>query len=178
MAGAASTSKVSAIKLALAAQRLRADSGQMELLQSEPIAVIGLGCRLPGGADGPDNYWRILESGTDAVREISEDRWDIDRFYDPNPRAPAKMATRWAGLLDRIDLFDAEFFGIAPREAASLDPQQRLLLEVSWEALNDAGHPPEKLGGSSTGVFFATYNSDYSRLLFQNLPQIDAHASS
>jgi acyl transferase domain-containing protein/NAD(P)-dependent dehydrogenase (short-subunit alcohol dehydrogenase family) len=169
---------LSAVKLALAARRLRTEGGGVDLLQSEPIAVIGAGCRLPGSVNTLDDYWRALESGTDAIREIPAARWDINDYYDPNPRVPAKMSTRWAGLLDQVDLFDAEFFGIAPREAASMDPQQRLLLEVSWEALNDAGFPPEGLSGSSAGVFFAIYNSDYSRLLFRHVSQIDGHASS
>jgi mycoketide-CoA synthase len=169
---------MSAIKLALAARRLREEGGGGDLLRSEPIAVIGIGCRLPGGITTPEDYWRALEGGTDAIREIPLTRWDIDAYYDPNPRAPAKMSSRWAGLLDRLDLFDADFFGIAPREAASMDPQQRLLLEVSWEALNDAGRPPESLAGTATGVFFALYNSDYSRLLLGDVAQIDGHASS
>ncbi len=168
----------SALKLALTAQRLRAESGGADLLQSEPIAIIGLGCRFPGGASTPEKFWRLLESGTDAVREIPPERWDIDLYYDPDPTVPGKMSTRWAGLLDQTDQFDAEFFGIAPREAAAMDPQQRLLLEVAWETLNDAGRPPESLNDSSTGVFFALYNSDYARLQFSDPTTIGAHTSS
>jgi acyl transferase domain-containing protein/NADPH:quinone reductase-like Zn-dependent oxidoreductase/NAD(P)-dependent dehydrogenase (short-subunit alcohol dehydrogenase family)/acyl carrier protein len=169
---------MSAIKLALAARRLREQGGGADLRSCEPIAVIGMGCRLPGGINTPDDYWRLLESGTDAVREVPATRWDVDAYFDPDPRAPSKISSRWAGMLDQLALFDAGFFGIAPREAASMDPQQRLLLEVSWDALNDAGRPPESLGGSATGVFFALYNSDYARLLLDDVAHIDGHASS
>ena len=172
------SASMSAVKLALTAQRLRAESGGADLLQSEPIAIIGLGCRFPGGASTPDKFWRLLETGTDAVREIPPERWDIDSYYDPDLSVPAKMSTRWAGLLDQVDEFDAEFFGIAPREAAAMDPQQRLLLEVAWETLNDAGRPPESLSDSSTGIFFAIYNTDYARLQFSDPATIGAHTSS
>ena len=175
---AGATKPMSAIKLALAAQRLRNEAGGANPLQSEPIAIVGLGCQFPGGASSPELFWRVLEQGTDAVREISADRWNIEALYDPDSRTPGKMSTRWAGLLDNIDKFDAEFFGIAPRESARMDPQQRLLLEVTWEALNDSGYPPESLGGSDTGVFFAVYNNDYARLQFRQPSAIDAHTSS
>jgi mycoketide-CoA synthase len=168
----------SALKLALTAQRLRAESGGTDLLQSEPIAIIGLGCRFPGGAATPEKFWRLLESGTDAVREIPPDRWDINAYYDADSSVPARMTTKWAGLLDQVDQFDADFFGIAPREAAAMDPQQRLLLEVAWETLNDAGRPPESLSNTSTGIFFALYNSDYARLQFSDPATISAHTSS
>jgi len=169
---------MSAVKLALTARRLRSELADADLLQSEPIAIVGLGCRFPGGASTPHRFWRLLETGTDAVREIPPERWDINTYYDSNPAAPAKMNTRWAGLLDQVDQFDAEFFGIAPREAAALDPQQRLLLEVTCETLNDAGYPPETLSNSPTGVFFAIYNSDYSRLQFSDPLTIGAHTIS
>ncbi|MBV8587789.1 MAG: type I polyketide synthase, partial [Verrucomicrobia bacterium] len=169
---------MSAVKLALTARRLRAELADADLLQSEPIAIVGLGCRFPGGASTPDKFWRLLETGTDAVREIPPERWDVDAYFDLDPGAPAKMSTKWAGLLDQVDQFDAEFFGIAPREAAALDPQQRLLLEVTCETLNDAGYPPESLSNSSTGVFFAIYNSDYARLQFSDPLTIGAHTIS
>ena len=157
---------------------MRTEGVGADVLISEPIAIVGIGCRFPGGASSPERYWQLLRTGTDAIREISPDRWDIGAYYDPDSRTPGKMSTRWAGLLDDIDQFDAEFFGIAPREAASMDPQQRLLLEVSWEALNDSGYPPESLGESDTGVFFAVYNSDYARLQFSRPSDINAHTSS
>src|SRR4051794_28116261 len=99
----------------------------------EPIAVVGLGCRFPGGANSPAAYWQLLRDGVDAVSEVPADRWDIDAYFDPNPDAPGKMYTRWGGFIKGVDLFEPQFFGIAPREAVSLDPQQRLLLEVAWE---------------------------------------------
>ena len=157
---------------------MRTEGVGADVLISEPIAIVGIGCRFPGGASSPERYWQLLRTGTDAIREISPDRWDIGAYYDPDSRTPGKMSTRWAGLLDDIDQFDAEFFGIAPREAAGMDPQQRLLLEVSWEALNDSGYPPESLGESDTGVFFAVYNSDYARLQFSRPSDINAHTSS
>src|SRR5262245_26922146 len=97
---------------------------------AEPVAVIGIGCLLPGGVAGPADYWRLLVNRTDAVRRVPPERWDADAYYDPDFDAPGKMATRHGGFLDAaVDQFDAAFFGISPREAASLDPQQRLLLE-------------------------------------------------
>ena len=108
--------------------------------RSEPIAVIGLGCRFPHARD-PEQFWQMLCRGEDAVSEVPASRWPMEDFYDPNPDAPGKMSTRWAGFLDGVDEFDPEFFGISPREA-TMDPQQRLLLEVGWEALENAGQGP------------------------------------
>ena len=126
--------------------RLRA----AEQARREPIAVIGIGCRLPGGAVTPEAYWQLLQDGVDAIGEVPADRWQIDDYYDPNPDAPGKMATRYGAFLDGVDGFDSRFFGISPREAASMDPQQRLLLEVGWEALENAAQAPDKLEGSRT----------------------------
>lgn len=100
---------------------------------SEPIAVIGLGCRFPGAKD-PKAFWQLLRSGTSAISEVPKERWDIDRYYDPEPGTPGKMYTRYGGFIEQIDRFDSGFFGISPREAERIDPQQRLLLEVVWEA--------------------------------------------
>ena len=120
--------------------------------EQESIAIVGIGCRFPG-ADGPEAFWRLLRDGVDAIGEVPGDRWNLAVFYDPDPATPGKMSTRWGGFLERVDEFDARFFGIAPREAARMDPQQRLLLEVAWEALEDAGQAPDRLAGSDTGVF-------------------------
>ena len=134
--------------------------------QNEPIAVIGMGCRFPGGVDNPETYWRLLRDGVDAITEIPRDRWDIDAYYDPDPEVPGKMYTRYGGFLSGIDRFDTEFFGISPRESLHIDPQQRLLLEVSWEALENAGLVPGKLSGSNTGVFVGLFMDDYAQRSF------------
>ncbi len=134
-----------------------------EQAKTEPIAVIGLGCRFPGGANDPDQFWSILQEGVDAVIEVPSDRWNIDDYYDPDPEIPGKMYTRYGGFLrEPIDQFDPEFFGISPREAMRMDPQQRLLLEVSWEALEHAGQAAEQLRHSRTGVFMGLCWDDYA----------------
>ena len=132
---------------------------------SEPIAVIGLGCRFPGAKD-PEAFWQLLRSGTSAISEVPKERWDIDRYYDPEPGTPGKMYTRYGGFIEQIDRFDPEFFGISPREAERIDPQQRLLLEVVWSALENACIPPTSLSGSQTGVFIGCGNYEYGFLLF------------
>lgn len=129
-----------------------------------PVAIIGIGCRFPGGVTGPDSYWRLLSGGVDATRDLPPGRWDVDKFYDPEPGKSGKMATFHGGFLERIDEFDAQFFGISPREAIWLDPQQRMLLQVTWEALEDAGQVAEQLAGSDTGVFVGGFTLDYQLL--------------
>ena len=135
----------------------------LENAQREPIAVIGMGCRFPGNAMDAGSFWTILENGIDTVSEVPRDRWDIDAYYDPDPDAPAKMATRWGAFIDHIDRFDASFFGISPKEATSMDPQQRILLEVCWEALENAGISPESMAGSATGVFIGIIGEEYGQ---------------
>ncbi|GAB3109628.1 type I polyketide synthase [Streptomyces calidiresistens] len=130
----------------------------------EPIAIIGIGCHFPGGATNPTAFWQLLCSGTDATREIPDDRWDTGKFYDPDGGKLGKMSTTRGGFLDRVDEFDAHFFGISPREAVWLDPQQRLLLRTTWEALEDAGQAAERLAGSDTGVFIGGFTLDYKLL--------------
>ena len=121
----------------------------------EPIAIVGLGCRFPGGAEDPASFWKLLHDGVDAVTPSPAERWDVGRFYDPDPETAGKIYTRQGAFLGSIDRFDARLFGISPREAASMDPQQRLLLEVGWEALEDSGQAPDGLSESKTGVFVA-----------------------
>ncbi|MCP4692062.1 MAG: polyketide synthase, partial [Desulfobacterales bacterium] len=133
--------------------------------ESEPIAIIGMGCRLPGGADDPASFWRLLEAGVDAISETPPDRWDVDALHDPDPDAPGKICTRFGGFLSDVAGFDHRFFGVSPMEALSMDPQQRLLLEVSCEAAENAGLPLETLKGSRTGVFVGITTQDYSRVL-------------
>ncbi|MDL5205932.1 type I polyketide synthase [Streptomyces sp. ALI-76-A] len=137
-----------------------------EARESEPIAIVGMGCRFPGGVSGPDDLWRLLEDGTDTMTDWPRDRgWDVDALYDPEPGTPGRSYTRTGGFVDRVADFDASFFGISPREAVGTDPQQRLLLEICWEALERAGIDPLALRGSRTGVFSGTNLQDYPALL-------------
>ena len=151
----------------LAIEELQAKLDTVEKQRHEPIAIIGVGCRIPGGANDPDEFWRLLHEGRSGVREIASDRWDSDAYYDPNPDAPGKIATRFGGFLDQVDRFEPQFFGIAPREALTMDPQQRLLLEVSWEALEHAGQSPVRLGRTRTGVYIGVCTNDYAQLLLE-----------
>ena len=144
---------------------------------TEPIAVIGVGCRFPG-ANSPEAFWQLLKNGVDAISEVPKDRWDIESFYDPNPDTPGKMMIRFGGFINSIDQFDPQFFGISPREAARMDPQQRLLLEVAWEALENAGIAAEKVAGTNTGVFIGISNNDYSIPQYFNHDNIDAYSGT
>jgi acyl transferase domain-containing protein/aryl carrier-like protein len=146
-------------------QALQAKLAAIERSRNEPIAIVGMGCRFPGGAENPERFWQRLRDGFDAIREVTPDRWDVDAHYDPDPATPGKMYARHAGLLDRVDAFDAGFFGISPRECESMDPQQRLLLEVAWEALEDAGLPRERLSEGQTGTYVGVMFHDYSQLI-------------
>lgn len=134
---------------------------------NEPLAIVGIGCRLPGDADSADALWKLVCDGVDATREVPETRWHAARFHDPHASKVGKIVTKRGGFLDEIDQFDAQFFGISPREAHSLDPQQRLLLHTTWEALEDAGIPADTLAGTDVGVFVGGFTLDYQ--LLQNL---------
>ena len=147
-----------------ALQKMRAKLDAIERSRTEPIAIIGMGCRFPGGVHDPEAFWSLLRGGVDAVTEFPRDRWDIDAYYDPNPEALGKMYTRWGGFLRSVDEFDPQFFGISPKETESLDPQQRLLLTVAWEALENAGQAPKQLAGSRAGIFVGIGQMDYARL--------------
>jgi len=125
------------------------------------IAIVGMACRFPGGADTPEAFWELLVGGVDAVGRVPADRWDADRWYDPEPKTPGKSYVREGAFVDGVDGFDPLFFGMSPREAASLDPQQRLLLEVSFEALERAGLAGDGLKGSSVGVYCGIPESSY-----------------
>ncbi len=149
-----------------------------EKRQREPIAVVGMGCRFPGGVDSPDAYWQLLRDGVDAMTEVPPDRWDINEYYDPDPEAPGKVYAREGGHVDGLDLFDPHFFRISPREALTLDPQQRLLLEVVWEALEDAGEPADAVRGSNTGFFVGLSWHDYERNAYgMNPERLDAYSA-
>ncbi|MCP4397915.1 MAG: SDR family NAD(P)-dependent oxidoreductase [bacterium] len=147
-------------------QSLRLRSGQASIANQEPIAIIGMGCRFPG-AENIETFWQLLRNGVNAITEVPPDRWDIDEFYDQDSNVPGKMHTRYGGFVSDVDLFDAGFFGLSPKEARTMDPQQRLLLEVSWEALEHAGLDPEGLNGSRTGVFTGISANDYSQMLMK-----------
>ncbi|MCK6562456.1 SDR family NAD(P)-dependent oxidoreductase [bacterium] len=148
-----------------AVKDMRAKLEALEQAKKEPIAIVGLACRLPGGVRDRRSYWHLLANGIDAVSEIPADRWDVEAYYDPDPEAPGKMYTRHGSFVSDIDKFDPQFFGIAPREAASMDPQQRMLLEVTWEALENAGYAPDKLAGSAAGVFVGISTNDFAHYL-------------
>lgn len=135
------------------------------LSKKEPIAIIGMSCHFPGGANNPEELWTLLRSGTDAISGIPPDRWNIEAFYDSDPDAPGKMYVRNGGFLGDISKFDAQFFGISPREAIRMDPQQRLLAEVAWEACENAGLAVDRLAASQTGVFIGLMNkNEYAQL--------------
>jgi acyl transferase domain-containing protein/NADP-dependent 3-hydroxy acid dehydrogenase YdfG/acyl carrier protein len=143
----------------------------------EPIAIVGVGCRFPGAND-PDAFWDLLRTGSDAISEIPDSRWPLSAYYDPDPNAPGKIYTRYAGLLDSVDGFDAELFRVSAREARAMDPQQRLLLEVAWEALESAGIAPDGLAGTPTGVFVGISNSEYTLAQLTASPKADIEAHS
>ncbi|MEW9899307.1 beta-ketoacyl synthase N-terminal-like domain-containing protein [Chitinivorax sp. PXF-14] len=146
-------------------------------VSAEPIAIVGMACRLPGAPD-LDAFWALLQSGRDAISEVPAERWDIEQWYDADPSTPGKMATRWGGFIEQADGFDADFFNISPREAAAMDPQQRLLLQLAWHALEDAGIHPDAIRGSRTGSFVGISSSDYARLQAGASGLLSAHAGT
>jgi acyl transferase domain-containing protein/NADPH:quinone reductase-like Zn-dependent oxidoreductase/acyl carrier protein len=145
------------------------------LLVREPVAVIGMSCRYPGGIDSPERFWQLLVRGEHVIREGPQGRWDVDAFYDPDVDVPGRCTSRWAGYFDDITGFDAAFFGISPREATTMDPQHRLMIELAWEALERAGMPPRDLGGTRTGVFAGMCHSEYIGRLAGRYEDIDAY---
>lgn len=138
----------------------------------ETVAIVGVGCRFPGGGDGPAAFWDLLCRGVDGIREVPPDRWNAAAFYDPRTGRPGRTYTKWAGFVDGIDRFDPGFFGISPREADFMDPQQRLLLMMTWEALEDAGLRWDQVWSSPTGVFVGISTNDYSMM------QTDSYGAS
>ncbi len=170
---------LSPIKRALLEIReLRGRLADAEAAAHEPVALVGAGLRLPGGVNDMAGLWALLSQGRDAITGIPADRWDVDALVDDDDDAPGKMITRHGGFIEGVDQFDAEFFGIAPREAQSMDPQQRVLLETAWHALEDAAIAPNLLAGSATGVFLGVCNNDYGRMLFAQRDQIDTYVAT
>ena len=147
---------------------------------TEPLAIIGIGCRFPGRSNTPHEFWNLLLSGTDAITEIPPDRFDLSQLFDPAVSKPGTIYTRWGGFLENIDQFDAAFFGISPREAARMDPQHRLLLEASWEALEDAGIPADRIAGTDVGVFVGISTHDYGDVQMYpvNRELLDHHSNT
>ena len=157
----------------LALRKLRKRLDEIETARREPIAIVGLGCRFPG-ADGPEAYWNVLASGRDVVTQIPAERWNSEAIFG---RDAAML--QHAGVLDDVEHFDADFFGITGREALLLDPQQRLILEVVWEALEHAGIPATGLRGSDTGVFVGMTTTDYLRVITRRMrtAELDAYVA-
>ena len=147
---------------------------------SEPIAIVGIGCRLPGGANDPDGFWRILRDKVDTIGDVPPDRWDVDAYHDPSGKRPGSITARRGAFVHGMDQFDPTFFGISPREATRIDPQHRMLLEVAWEAMEDAGKIPSELAGTPVGVFVGISWNDYSAIQLApgNADSIDTHTGT
>ncbi|MFJ1749253.1 type I polyketide synthase, partial [Streptomyces sp. NPDC088116] len=153
----------------------RAPAGAV-LAADEPIAIVGMGCRFPGGVDSPEALWELLAAGGEGVSEFPVDRgWDVEGLYDPDRLRPGTSYARHGTFLAEAGMFDPEFFGIGPREATAMDPQQRLVLETAWEALERAGIVPESLRGSDTGVYVGVGGSDYGSVLASGSDEVDGH---
>ncbi|WAN69943.1 type I polyketide synthase [Moorena producens JHB] len=162
----------------LVIEELQSKIDALEKSPKEPIAIIGIGCRYPGGVDTPEDLWHLLQQGVDAITEIPQDRWNIDEYYDPDPETSGKIYTRYGGFIEQLQEFDSSFFGISAKEANYLDPQQRLLLEVVWESLENAAVNPHQLTKTQTGVFLGIGGSDYSQIAGCDIEKINAYFAS
>ena len=144
---------------------------------NEPIAVIGMSCRFPGGVDSPEQFWELLKAEKSGIGRIKKDRWDINQWYDADPDAPGKMYIKDGGFVDNIDQFDAAFFGISPQEAKTIDPQERLMLETCWEALENANKTKDTLKDSNTGVYFGLIGTEYQAHVFGDADNINMYSA-
>lgn len=168
------------IKQALIAiKQLQFQLNKLQNRQQEPIAIISMACRFPGGVNNPQQFWELLVQEKDAISEIPSHHWLPEEYYDSDPQKAGKSYSKYGGFVDHLTDFDAQFFNISPKEAISLDPQQRLFLEVSWEAIENAGITMAQLSESKTGVFVASCGHDYLHQLLKRSPEkIDAYLTT
>lgn len=159
-------------------RRLRERNARLERSRNEAVAVVGMACRYAGNTDAPDRLWNALRNGFDAVSEVPSGRWNLGAFYDPDPKAPGKTYCRHGSFLERPFDFDPTFFGMSPREAASVDPQQRLLLELAWEAIEHAGYDPRSLRERRVGIFVGIGSDDYAHLTLRDANGLDAYSGT
>ena len=172
------TDSLSPVKQALIEiRRLRSELEECRRGQNEPVSILGMAVRLPGGVSSPERFWEALAAGEDLITTIPSDRWEGGAYWSDDPDQAGKMYDVHGGFIDDVDAFDPDFFGINPREAESMDPQQRLLLELSWEALERSGIDPRTLMNTQTGVYIGMTNSDYGRRLTSDVRHVDGYTS-
>ncbi|RKN02898.1 amino acid adenylation domain-containing protein [Aquimarina sp. BL5] len=169
-----STNKEQLKQALLAIKKLKSQLHNSQ--ENEAIAIIGIGCRFPGGVVDLESYWKLLSQGIDAITEIPQERWKSSEWFSEEMDEPGKTYSKWGGFLKDIEKFDADFFGISPREAKYIDPQQRLFLEVCWEAIELAGYTKSDLFNSNTGVYAGVYGNDYQHQVMNRADHIDAYS--